>query len=301
MNYIIGVDCGGTKTEAVAYHAETGACLYTATTGFGNVVVDYQKGLSHIKEAIEKIYLQLPKDNCIEVTLGVAGIDSGGLREKVAADLSDKHTRIILLNDGQLAHYAILKGRDGITVTAGTGSVILGLEQNVWYRVGGWGHLFGDEGSAYWIAKEAISKSLEDSDNNRLQSDLTNYLFEFFQVDTVMDLVKKLYKLSKGEVASATESVAKAADNGVAEAIEILEDAGEKLGFSVKQMIQKMEVPTTKTPIPLGLNGGVVEKNEYVKQALMAYLSREDIVVELYQKEVSCAKGAYYLYEKDGI
>ncbi len=296
MAYVIGVDCGGTKTEAEAYSVE-GQLLASCQTGFGNLVVDYKTGFTHITEAIETIFSQLDKEECLTIILGIAGIDSGGLREKVAQDLASYHSSIQLINDGQLAHYSILKGLDGVTVTAGTGSVILGLNGDDWYRVGGWGHLFGDEGGAYFIAKEGIKQGLKEYDEALPVSSLTKALFTFFEVTTVFELTKKVYSLDKGAIASAATVVASLTQTDEV-ARRIIQQAGQDLGKSISQIIRKM--PLTKKPVVIGLNGSVVEKNEEVLQAMMAYLDQEQISYQLTKKQESCAKGAYYLNQRNG-
>ena len=50
-----------------------------------------------------------------------------------------------------------LAGEDGINVISGTGSMTYGERQGRGDRVGGWGELFGDEGSAYWIAAQGLN------------------------------------------------------------------------------------------------------------------------------------------------
>lgn len=296
MNYILGVDCGGTKTEAEAYSLD-GKLLASHIGGFGNVIVDYQAGLNHIKEAIFAIFEKLPKEKCIGITLGIAGIDSGGLKRKVKSDLSAIHENIQLINDGQLAHYSILKGADGVTVTAGTGSVILGLENNQWFRVGGWGHLFGDEGGAYFIAKRGIQEALKEYDNNQAPSELTKKIFSYFGVTTVLELTKKVYSLDKGDLAASAIVVAKLAESNDT-AASIINEAGEDLAIGILQCLNKM--PKLEGPIKIGLNGSVVEKNQHVLKALSRRLDRENLVYELNIKKESCAKGAYYLNQRNG-
>ena len=296
MDYVIGVDCGGTKTEAEAYSLD-GRLLASSQTGFGNLLVNYKQGMNHIQTAINSIYDKLPKENCLGITLGIAGIDSGGLKEKVRQDLEKNHQKIQLINDGQLAHYSILKGGDGVTVTAGTGSVILGLLDNEWYRVGGWGHLFGDEGGAYYIAKRAIQEALNEYDSNQSPSELTKGLFDFFQVETVFELTKKMYALTKGEIAAAAVVVADLEPRNQ-QAQKIIEEAGEDLAFSILQILAKM--PKMVEPIQIGLNGSVVEKNEAVLNALTQQLNQANLVYELNIKKESCAKGAYYLNQRNG-
>lgn len=296
MEYIVGVDCGGTKTEAVAYDVMTGNELAKSISGFGNLVVDYDLGMTHIKTSIQSVQKKLNQSVCIGIVLGIAGIDAGGLKSNVYKDLKSIHQHILIINDGQLAHYAILHGLDGICVTAGTGSVVLGLHQNSWYRVGGWGHLFGDEGSAYWISSQAIKKTLQDEDNSSSSSELTKEIFDYYDVDDVFMLTKKLYTLSKAEIASLTTIIAKNAKNGNDEAIRILKQAGIELGKAVNQMIRKGHF--AQSVVIIGLNGSVIEKNNFVKESFFTYLEENNVKMTINYKQSSCAKGAYYFYQK---
>jgi N-acetylglucosamine kinase-like BadF-type ATPase len=53
----------------------------------------------------------------------------------------------------------------GIVLIGGTGSVAWGLSPSgVEARAGGWGHLLGDEGSGYWVVREAIRRALAEHD-----------------------------------------------------------------------------------------------------------------------------------------
>lgn len=295
MEYIIGLDCGGTKTEAFAYNVKTGEEVASAISGFGNLVVDYDLGMSHITSSIVSIFELLEESHCKGIVLGIAGVDAGGLKEKVSNDLMTIHPTIYIFNDGQLAHFSILKGRDGICVTAGTGSVVLGLHQHKWYRVGGWGHLFGDEGSAYWIAKQAIKLALSDEDNSFQPSDLTLAIFKFFDVKDVFSMTKRLYTLSKTDIASLTTVIAQMSEEGNQEATLLLKQAGIQLGIAVEQMLRKSKL--SKESLEIGLNGSVIEKNAQVFSSFQNYLGDSDINVAYCHKQSSCAKGAYYYYK----
>ena len=50
MQYVIGVDAGGTTTTAAAYDYETGTALSKGKSGFGNLVIDYNDAVAHLKE-----------------------------------------------------------------------------------------------------------------------------------------------------------------------------------------------------------------------------------------------------------
>ncbi|EJS54848.1 hypothetical protein ICG_03110 [Bacillus cereus BAG1X1-3] len=46
MKYMIGVDGGGTKTEAIAFDQD-GNEVVRGMSGFGNILIDYEKAVSH--------------------------------------------------------------------------------------------------------------------------------------------------------------------------------------------------------------------------------------------------------------
>lgn len=228
----------------------------------------------------------------------MAGIDGGGLKTYLAEELASFHLPLVLLNDAQLAHYAFFKGKKGILVIAGTGSVCFGKKNELWERVGGWGHLFGDEGSGYYIGKLAIQQALKDYDLGNKTSKLTDHLLAKFQIDTVLELVKVAYQLTKDQVADLAQIVAQLAPSDPV-AKNILLRAGHALAVEVEKLIVKMQ--WTNQIIPLALNGSVIEKNEYVYQAFVQYLLEvKQFDISIVKKELSSAKGAYYYYQMNG-
>ncbi len=46
---------------------------------------------------------------------------------------------MLIVNDGELALKAVLKGQDGILTIAGTGSICIGIKNNIKDKCGGWG------------------------------------------------------------------------------------------------------------------------------------------------------------------
>lgn len=296
MKYIIGIDSGGTKTEAIVYDL-AGNEYQRIITGFGNMLIDREQGLANIKLAIKKILAEQNSDNCQLLVLGLAGIDSGGLREVVTEELAIFHVPIVLLNDAQLAHYALLQGEEGVLVIAGTGSVCFGRSQNEWYRVGGWGHLFGDEGSGYYIGKLAIQHALAEFDLDQEPGILTQRLYTHFEVTTVLELIKVAYQLTKDQVAEIAQLVADLAKVDPA-ATTILLESGKSLAKEVEKTVDKMRLNDQE--VTIGLNGSVIEKNQLVRQAFFDYLKQCSFEANIIEKIESSAKGAYYFYKKNG-
>ncbi|MEI5993019.1 BadF/BadG/BcrA/BcrD ATPase family protein [Candidatus Enterococcus mansonii] len=296
MKYIIGIDSGGTKTEAIVYDL-TGKECQRVITGFGNMLVDHEQGLANIKSAIQTVLTGRQAKDCQLLVLGLAGIESGGLKETLANELAVFQVPLVLLSDGQLAHYAFLKGESGILLIAGTGSIAIGRVKNQWVRVGGWGHLFGDDGSGYSIGKQAIQRALYEYDIGAENSLLTEKLMAHFNVETTIELVKIAYQLSKDQLASLAKLVAELAYQDPVAAT-ILSKAGTDLGSEVKKLVTKMH--WTEKQIKIGLNGSVIEQNKQVRQAFFSYVDKCAFEPVFIEKEHSSAKGAYYFYQKNG-
>lgn len=60
-------------------------------------------------------------------------------------------------NDVQMAYDGAFLDRPGTLILSGTGSMAWAQDGHEIIRVGGWGHGFGDEGSAYWIGHRAVT------------------------------------------------------------------------------------------------------------------------------------------------
>ena len=86
---------------------------------------------------------------------------SGGPEDK-AALLKEVVDAVewLVTHDGMIALSGALAGENGIVAIAGTGSLVFGRRGSRTMRAGGWGYVFGDEGGAFWIARQALRAAL---------------------------------------------------------------------------------------------------------------------------------------------
>ena len=107
--------------------------------------------------------------------------------------------RVSLMHDTPIAHAGALSGMPGVVVIAGTGSVVYARNDDGWScTLGGWGFLFGDEGSAFAIARDALALLMRayDTGDQSLTSETTTAC-EFFGARSLRTLAHAVYK---GEV-----------------------------------------------------------------------------------------------------
>lgn len=149
----LGLDGGGTKTRAVALDGEgrvMGDRVYPPAYLPG-------QGEEGVRQVLRRILEDLPERPAGAV-LGLGGFGEARSWDEaywqVAREVLGDNLR--LMNDVELAWWAAFGGEDGVVVIAGTGSMAYGKGPKGTGRIGGFGPLFGDEGSAYWIGLEAL-------------------------------------------------------------------------------------------------------------------------------------------------
>ena len=147
------------------------------------------------------------------------------LREVIDAD------EWLVTHDGLIALSGALAGEDGIVAIAGTGSFTFGRRGDRTMRAGGWGYIFGDEGSAFWIGKEALRAALRREEGWGGETLLYPALLAATGTSNANDALHLFYgpEWPRSRVASLAVDVSKAAEAGDATAIAILTAAGENL------------------------------------------------------------------------
>lgn len=153
---VLGLDIGGSKTQAAL--AENGTVIAEALAGSANVT---SVGPDAAGEQLDLVLERLGSPRITTVVAGAAGVDTPAgearLQELLASRLPDARIRVVHDSQIILAAAGVL---DGIALISGTGSVAWGRRDGVSARAGGLGYLLGDEGSGYWVAKEAVRRSL---------------------------------------------------------------------------------------------------------------------------------------------
>ena len=165
--YVVGVDAGGTSTRALAADA-AGAVLGTGRAGGANPNSHPpEEAAAQIAHAIAAATAGLDPERGIACVVGMAGASK--LTDPVVAAFFEQawqrvglDGRVRVASDAEAAFASATSAADGTVLIAGTGSIAGRIrKRRMVSSAGGYGWLLGDEGSAYWLGREAIRATLD--------------------------------------------------------------------------------------------------------------------------------------------
>jgi N-acetylglucosamine kinase-like BadF-type ATPase len=183
---------------------------------------------------------------------------------------------------------------DGISVIAGTGSMAYGEYAGRQARCGGWGELIGDEGSAYWIAREGMNLFSRMSDGRTAPGYLHRLVRERFGLESDLDLCARIYGARadrRDAFAQFARLVHDAAQSGDVEAAAIFARGASELVACVVAVHRALGAPPG-TPVPVSHSGGVFEHVPAMVNAFRDGLAAAPVRLEYHAPRFSPAIGA---------
>lgn len=249
MQYVVGVDGGGTKTTAAVVGEDLGP-VASATTGPANQrSVGMDTASANIARAIREAVraADIALESVAGICMCLAGFDTD-LDLPVpqrALRLLDYTGTAILENDVVGAWAGATEGNPGLVVIAGTGSTALGMnERGDLWRTDGWDYVLGDSGSGYWIGREGIRTAMKALDGRLPPTRLCPELRTAFVVNTAEEMRRLVDSTTFGkvEIASFAAHVSRAADAGDGAAQSILAQAGRDLADLATAIISMLQM-----------------------------------------------------------
>ncbi|MBW6526440.1 N-acetylglucosamine kinase [Sphingomonas sp. RHCKR7] len=270
----LGVDGGGTKTEFVLIDA-AGAVITRAVTGTTyHLEVGEEEAVRRIAEGVSAICTQIgaAPAHLDHVFLGLPAYGEDSVVDpRLDAAVRDLlgHARYRCDNDMVCGWAGSLACADGINVVAGTGSIAYGERGGRGARAGGWGELFGDEGSAYWIARAGLAAFSRMSDGRISVGPLHALLREALGLDDDLALCERVMGergMARGEIAALATIVSRAADAGDAAARAILAEAAAELVLLAAALRERLGFDPGER-VPVSWSGGVLANVPAVRDA----------------------------------
>ena len=199
------------------------------------------------------------------------------------------------MHDARIALAGALEG-PGIVLVAGTGSVAYGEDAaGRSARAGGWGYLFGDRGSAFWIARSALSEAMRAFDAGAT-NELTEAALAHFGASNLRALAGDFYsgKISRAQLAGFATVVAKAARGGEPRARAVIEHGAIALAKLASRVKRRLDFASR---VRVALCGGAFS-DEALRFATERAL-QGDSDFEVVVSESSAAVGALRLAYRD--
>ena len=289
--FYIGIDGGGTKTkfalmdenEKLIGTVEKGTCHFNQVglQGMKNILSD---GINELLKSYNVKFEEIKR-----ACLGLAGY---GSVESISNEINKvikevfKDTEVLLFNDVHIAHAGALSGKNGIVIIAGTGSIGYSVINNVTKRVGGWGYIIGDEGSAYWIGKKGIEYFSKEADGRLKKGELYNIFKKELSLVNDYDIIKYINEDIKGdrrEIAKLAPLCFKAAKCKDEHAINIFKNAGEELS----KLINVLTKDFSKEEIFVSYIGGVFKAENLILEPIKENVSQKvKIISPKFQPEI---------------
>jgi N-acetylglucosamine kinase-like BadF-type ATPase len=245
--FYVGVDGGGTKTECVVAD-DSGRLLgmsVSGPSGYHNIGVSV--ALSNLKAGVDAALAEarLKSTRVSTAFLGLSCIDSRRDAERLYGRVGWIARKVLLEDDSSAALAGAFSGGPGIVALSGTGSVVRGMsERGQKVRVGGWGYLIGDDGSAFDIGRQALARTAAATDAARKGKPLCRAVLKDFGVNEPDELIGAVNTQHDpvSRIASLATLVSRVASNGDPVSLEILEDAGTKLAHLVLIAAKRLDV-----------------------------------------------------------
>lgn len=279
MQYVIGIDGGGTKTKLTLSDME-GNVLETAVSGPSNILSSgYDVAKQSIQEVIEEgvVKAGYRLEDCEALCIGVAGAAREAIKSQLETIIQETGytNKMIITHDAETALMGGTAGEEGILIIAGTGAICFGKTcDGKSARVSGWGHIIGDEGSAYSIGIQILNAVMKAYDGRLPQTILTKLLLEKMGIQTEEEVIGAIYNphVTKQHIASYAVLIDEAAKKKDEVALKIIEQTAYDLFETVSAGIVKLGFQ--EKPVKVVVNGSVLTHNVVIYERFKALVTR---------------------------
>ena len=234
--YYLAADGGGSKVQAVLYDEDFNIIKTGTMTGTTTLF----KPEESVKAEIDGMLDELLKDVKQIQSVDYCILGASEIFEKAVAERSE----VLSFNRCSEPHMGIASAfyESGLLALSGTGSDAFVIKNGkTTHVVGGWGPLFGDEGSGYDIGLNSIKALMYEWDGRRPPTMMSKMILEKFEVESPWEIVFKMNRNpnARQEIASVTRITSKAANMGDKVALDIYRHAAHEISLQVIAAIHR--------------------------------------------------------------
>jgi N-acetylglucosamine kinase-like BadF-type ATPase len=276
MDYVLGFDGGGTKTECVLMDP-AGKILARSIAGPSNPSrIGVESAAREIEMAADLCLLEVraARNEVVALGAGLAGTTDPERKERMRAALAGAFpsARVNVFTDLETALAAAGEG-PVIVLVAGTGSAAIGRDaQGQVWRTGGYGPLHSDDGSAYDIGSRSVAAAIKEREAQGVDSSLGHRILKQLGYESWPDLQRQATQQADSVFPLVFPVVAAAADEGDVTAREILVHAAWELAALVQVVADHGAYGREETLI--AKTGGTVGRSTFFDAQVDAALKR---------------------------
>jgi N-acetylglucosamine kinase-like BadF-type ATPase len=272
---LVGADVGGSKTAVAVAKGDE---VVMRATGPGAAVRPGRalQSAATIAEVVRRGLAEAGELRADALVVGAAGAGRQPEQSELERALRSEHIaeRVEVVTDIEIALVAAFDDGPGIVVSAGTGSIAVGRDQNgALSRMGGYGWQMGDEGSGYAIGRAALGAVSRARDGRSPNTPLQLRVLAATRSTAFDELVSWAATASPAEVAALAPHVLDVAAAGDVVARGILDYAARELSqlaICLQPRLGELDL------ISVALAGGLLEANTPLRRVVLAKLSEHD-------------------------
>lgn len=295
----LGVDGGGTRTtfaiigdsgELLAEHEAPGS--YYLDIGL--------EGVRDVLEADVESTAAAARASVDDIDYAFFGIPAYGEDSGLLSELDSLPGRLFPRgnyqcgNDMVCAWAGSLACQDGISLIAGTGSIGFGRYRDRTARCGGWGEIFSDEGSAYWIARRGLQLFSKMSDGRTARGPLHELVRRQYDLAHDLDMstvVLNAWACDRARIAGFSRMMTVAARAGDEQVSRIFAAAADELVEMVGSIRHQLAMPAD-VDVRVSCSGGVFNAGDLITAPLRLGLAEQNSGYRLCAPVFSPAIGA---------
>lgn len=282
---VLAIEGGGTKTRILLADMEGNILAEEHLSGASPLYINRDSFAMQLRDQLHRVRQVMESHGGRVFRLGLAAPMDRGLVQDVVREIFG-HVHCIEASEGEVT--LMLHGLQvGVALVAGTGASCRAInESGEHITCGGFGPQFGDEGSGYWIGREAIRAVALAEEGRGPETLLQDQVYQKFRVGNYWHLLN--YANGNGhlpvpEVAALTHEVFRSGKRGDSVAIDICLRAGRELGKLVTHTTAQARIE--RVPTPLAMSGGVFWGEALITRGIEQVLKKSPTVFQLLPPE----------------